>query len=194
MFKKFVDVREKFDEKSYFFNLMAYNIAPTLSGLKPSSILNFPDSKNNMYDLWFKYREETRQKLPIEFCEIKISASNVVVLFYNKENLFNVINDEGNARFLQEQGYKRIYNFDECLNTLKERFQYSCPHEIGIFLGIPIKDVVGFIENKGTNYLLNGYWKVYYDVESAKKTFILYDKSRIRILERIVNDKQKLLM
>ena len=35
------------------------------------------------------------------------------------------------------------------------------PHEIGLLLGYPPEDVIGFIENRGQNPLYIGYWKVY---------------------------------
>ena len=35
------------------------------------------------------------------------------------------------------------------------------PHEIGLFLGYPVEDVLGFIENAGQNCKCCGCWKVY---------------------------------
>ncbi len=31
------------------------------------------------------------------------------------------------------------------------------PHEMGLLLGYPVEDVVGFMENNGKNYLYSGY-------------------------------------
>ena len=50
------------------------------------------------------------------------------------------------------------------------------PHEIGIFLGYPLEDVVGFIENRGWNYTCCGYWKAYGDPAAAQKCFDRYRK------------------
>ncbi len=50
------------------------------------------------------------------------------------------------------------------------------PHEIGFFLGYPAKDVIGFINHKGENYLARGMWKVYDNVEHAEKKFRSYEK------------------
>ena len=52
------------------------------------------------------------------------------------------------------------------------------PHEIGLFLGYPLADVVGFVENKGKNCLCTGFWKVYGDEQEAKKQFARYQKCR----------------
>lgn len=48
------------------------------------------------------------------------------------------------------------------------------PHEIGFFLGYPYEDVLGFIENRGQNYLEVGPWKVYANQNQARRTFARY--------------------
>lgn len=45
------------------------------------------------------------------------------------------------------------------------------PHEIGLFLGYPLEDVQGFIENRAEGYKCVGCWKVYGDEEYAKQEF-----------------------
>lgn len=52
------------------------------------------------------------------------------------------------------------------------------PHEIGVFLGYPLKDVVGFIQNKGKNCKCCGCWKVYSDECEARKKFARYEKCK----------------
>lgn len=48
------------------------------------------------------------------------------------------------------------------------------PHEIGIFLGYPLEDVKGFIENSGRHFKICGQWKVYSDTKRAEKLFAKY--------------------
>ena len=48
------------------------------------------------------------------------------------------------------------------------------PHEIGIFLGYPLADVQGFIQNKGRNYTCCGCWKSYGDPRIARRRFNRY--------------------
>lgn len=45
---------------------------------------------------------------------------------------------------------------EQLLERLSGRISASedFPHEIGLFLGYPVDDVTGFIQNKGRNYLL----------------------------------------
>lgn len=67
-----------------------------------------------------------------------------------------------------------------CFTGLRKRIRCHSEfsHEIGIFLGYSPDDVIGFIQNKGENYLLCGYWKVYGNKERAERTFKNYDKCR----------------
>ncbi len=50
------------------------------------------------------------------------------------------------------------------------------PHEIGVFLGYPLYDVVGFIENQGRNFTCCGCWKAYGDPDAAQQHFAQLNK------------------
>lgn len=50
------------------------------------------------------------------------------------------------------------------------------PHEIGVFLGYPLQDVKGFIENNGRNSKYTGLWKVYGDKAASIRMFEKYRK------------------
>jgi len=52
------------------------------------------------------------------------------------------------------------------------------PHEIGLFLGYPVEDVRGFIEQRGKDCKLSGYWKVYGDEQAARRLFHQFDRCR----------------
>ena len=59
-----------------------------------------------------------------------------------------------------------------CLAQLIERLRASSdfPHEIGLFLGYPPEDVEGFMHNRKACKLC-GIWKVYSNVDAAKRQF-----------------------
>lgn len=68
----------------------------------------------------------------------------------------------GVAEFLHTCGYSAT-DAASALKCLQDRLEKNdgFPHEIGIFLGYPLGDVVGFIENAGKNSKCSGCWKVY---------------------------------
>ena len=84
----------------------------------------------------------------------------------------------GIAALLQEAGYPENVSLEILLSQLERRFETGkdFPHEIGLFLGYPPSDVRGFIEKGARRAKLTGYWKVYSNVEEAKKTFARYRK------------------
>ena len=76
------------------------------------------------------------------------------------------------ASILERYGYK-FKNADRCVVDLARRLNSSSefPHEIGLFLGYPPLDVDGFIKHPNEGYCEVGYWKVYSDVENARRAF-----------------------
>ena len=94
---------------------------------------------------------------------------------------------------LRQAGYpvlaNRPLNLVALLSHLKKRLSQSegFPHEIGLFLGYPLEDVIGFCRHKGEGCKLCGYWKVYGDVESARKSFALFDRCRELLFSHLLS-------
>ena len=85
----------------------------------------------------------------------------------------------GVLELLERYGYENS-DIESCMNHLKYRLlNCSCfPHEIGVFLGYPLEDVKGFIDNKGKNCESCGVWKVYCDREEKDKLFQKFIKCK----------------
>ena len=69
-----------------------------------------------------------------------------------------------------------IHSLSACLDHLDKRMEETdFPHEIGIFLGYPLSDVLGFINNETCCCM--GAWKVYSPkkAEYFKSLFKLFD-------------------
>lgn len=79
-------------------------------------------------------------------------------------------------KFLRNSGYEG-FDVGAALSTLRVHLSDGdFPHEIGVFLGYPLDDVIGFIRNKGQNCKCTGCWKVYCNECEAVKTFARYKK------------------
>ena len=48
-----------------------------------------------------------------------------------------------------------------------------------------MEDVKDFIRKQGKDFLCNGYWKVYHDVEEARRQFRRFDRCRDSLLARL---------
>ena len=151
--------------------------APTLAGMKPGSIFCFNHSP----------LEVSRQKvcqwnkqlapfgLTVQILLERPSSSSVIVFVYRHNRLEQMLSDDAYQSFLAQAGYERT-NLDDLLEQLAQRLrtQPEFPHEIGVFLGYPLRDVIGFIENHGRNFTCCGFWKSYGDPAEMQVCFACY--------------------
>lgn len=177
---------EGFNDKDFLLSTIIYSISPTLAGVKVSSLVNFNKIKNrNLYDIWEKYKEDVIKTLKVDYFELKKTKDMCVVIFYNKYKLKYILLNKKNQRFLEKFNYKNFDSTTECLEKLKSRYENLCPHEIGIFLGYPLKDVIDFVECPNKKCLLLGYWKVYNDIKNAEIKFSKYDSIKDKVINLI---------
>lgn len=181
----FLNLLNNLPDQEYLLSIIAYGAAPTIREEKPSSLMTFTKNKRNLYDLWKTLKLDVCSKLNLEFVQLRDKQASVRVLFYRRKLLDEHINRNSCRVFLNKMGYSEAMTLDECINKLKLRFEHICPHEIGVFLGIPVEDVVGFIRHKGENSLLCSYWKVYHNPHLARILFECYDKAREDVRESI---------
>ncbi len=147
------------------------NCAPTLASLKTGSLFNCAlcgkcELKENLSE-WGGVLYSSG----IRFFVLKEDEKSALVYVYRAGALGKILEDARVRSFLKKCGYTD-FSTEAVLKKLKERFS----HEIGIFLGYPLGDVIGFIQNSGKNCKCTGCWKVYCDECSAKKTFDKFKK------------------
>ena len=98
-----------------------------------------------------------------------------------------VLFDSDNRNFLNKRGYY-YKTVSQAIALLKEKLiENDFPHEIGIFLGYPLSDVLGFINNEPCCCM--GAWKVYSPkkAEYFKSLFKLFDHVRDQFIYAIEN-------
>ncbi len=156
---------------------LAFHTAPSLLGIKCANLISIKKADFNIQEhIEYFNRKTASRKLKMRI--ICTYTDRVLILIYSEHLLENQLSQHRNI--LIEYGYPKNFTTDSALEKLSEHIKNNSqfPHEIGIFLGYPIEDVLGFIENKGENYVFSGYWKVYGDAEKARRTFSNYDKCR----------------
>jgi hypothetical protein len=110
---------------------------------------------------------------------LRQSENGPLVFVFDREQLEKTITAKTAGAVLSGLGYPAGAPVTVALTHLRKQFAGDTfPHEIGLFLGYPVEDVLGFVEHRGRNYKLCGYWKVYGDVERAKMCFRQYDACR----------------
>ncbi|WP_035290338.1 DUF3793 family protein [Clostridium sp. KNHs214] len=180
--KKYIKIMNNVNELEYLLFTIVYNASPAIAGEKASSLLVFRNNGKNLYKLWLENKEEIQNNLKLRYFTLKNTHDTCVVLFYNEDMLNKILQERKTQRFLKRFNYSNFNSTLSCLRLLKERYEYACPHEIGIFLGYPLEDVVDFIECPNKQCLLRGYWKVYNNEEFAKDRFYIYDSIKSKVL------------
>ena len=169
-------------ERAGFERTLAVHSAPALLGVKCANLISIQVSKcsPSEYATEFERRSGLRMRI---LCRCR----ERVLLYVYHETLLDLQLSRPEIRtFLAQYGYTKHMSADDMLSRLSERMECgSFPHEIGIFLGYPLPDVQGFIENEGRNCLLCGYYKVYSDPERAQRTFANYDRCRDILCDKL---------
>ena len=167
---------------------IAYHCAPALAGIKPANIVSCQKSKNNnIYPELEKLNSELNCKdIYLEvLCECE---KRLLVMVYRKALLERYLNDRANKAFLAKYGYSQAISTESHLETLKSRMEFdSFPHEIGVFLGYPLRDIHCFINHRDRGCLLCGEWKVYHNVPKAEKLFKRYRSCRKALSKRVAS-------
>lgn len=151
--------------------------APTLAGLKTGSL--FVCDYKDKYDLLDEIREFNSVLLPkgVRLISMRIQNGKALIYVYRMSSLKADLEDKRAFKVLNERGYP-CERHSECISCLKEHINAKehFPHEVGLFLGYPPEDVIGFIENDAKNYKYCGMWKVYGNISKAKETFATFKK------------------
>lgn len=170
---------------------IAYHCATTIVGLKCSNLLNCNVKKHGDIKRKIRKLEKKFAGTNIVFKEIN-KNKQTLLLVYQPEMIEEVLSNINVINFLSTYGYPSYDdNLFEFIEILSERIISLAvfPHEIGIFLGYPLEDVVGFIENRECKF--SGFWKVYGDVNKAKYMFAKFENCRTHIMN-LVYDGQEL--
>lgn len=162
-----------------FEQLLVTHCSPTLAGLKIASLFSLDyQGETQLFSLLASWRERLEENgLTLEILR-KRGGKALIYVYWR--NCLNVLLKEDRIReILAACGY---HGFSEgaALAELKGRIagEECFPHEIGLFLGYPLHDVMGFIKNRGKNCCMCGYWKVYGNEYQARQTFEAYTRCR----------------
>jgi hypothetical protein len=173
------------EEEKYLLTYIASRIAPTLINVKPSSLVSINNHARNNINNWDKNKDSICRILNVNYFELGKTEKHANILFYKEVETIETIERAENKCFLNSMGYNSARSLEDLLQLFEQRFKVMFPHEIGIILGYPFEDVRDFIKNKGANYLLRGYWKVYHNPHRAIRIFNEYDKAKAIILNAI---------
>lgn len=157
--------------------LIVQHCSPTLAGIKTGSLFNcsYTDDEQIKEDIRALNRSLGKKGLRVLL--LRARNKRALVYIYRPAQLCRDLRNATAHRLLAERGYS-VQKPEQCIPQLVRRISLEdeFPHEIGLFLGYPPEDVSGFIENHAGGCKCVGIWKVYDDVDTAKKLFAKYKK------------------
>ena len=156
--------------------LIVRQASPTLAGLKTGSLFTVPYRSET--ELIADVAEMNRRLAPkgVQMRLLRVRRRALLYL-YRPGYLSRDFSRADVAALLRQFGYA-AEDPERCLERLHSRMESGedFPHEIGLFLGYPAEDVRGFIEGREADCKAVGAWKVYGDVDAAKRRFTQFEK------------------
>lgn len=158
-------------------NLVIRYASPTLAGLKTA----------NMFTCHVSCRQQLTREIArvnkvlvpkgLRLIPLKFLNDRVLLYLYRPKFLERDLQSEEAAGILRKAGYPPE-DAALCLKRIirKMKDQEAFPHEIGLFLGYPAEDVLGFMQHRHEGCKCVGAWRVYGDEKKAQKKFASYRK------------------
>lgn len=169
--------------RTQFDRILAQHCAPTLAGIKAASMVALP--AKSMADLqpFFQRYEQCFECKGLKVLELRQQKRHVLLLLYRPVVLQRLLRRPLAQQILASCGYPEGADLKPLLAKLISRIKAAddFPHEIGLFLGYPPKDVEGFIRCQGKDFCHCGFWKVYSNEKAVRRLFQCYDKCIKRV-------------
>jgi hypothetical protein len=154
--------------------------SPVMMKVKPAMLVRisncFKVRAFQAYEIFCSHQQAILDVLDLDYMIMKNNGKDMQVLFYDSETLSSVLATDKAKDFLKIMGYATGFTTVEYLEELRSRFtSRDFPHEIGIFLGYPLKDVKGFINDYDSGFSVNqGRWRIFGDAGESLHTMSRY--------------------
>lgn len=150
--------------------------SPTLASLKTASLFTLEFSRREELNGVLREWNKRLSDKGVTMLALREADHRALIYVFRRNRLREALACPKIKGFLQNSGYDGS-GIGAALSTLRGHLSDGdFPHEIGVFLGYPLDDVIGFIRNKGRNCKCAGCWKVYCNECEAVKTFARYKK------------------
>lgn len=169
---------------------LVFGSAEVLAGVKPANLVRISNRTfacgRNMYDLWHEYGAELMAQSELEAIALHSTSNSTLLLLFEPALLKRRLNSRSAVTFLRALGYSQNRDFCAVLNQLEARFGGGeLPHEIGVFLGYPLKDVAAFMGRKKLPVSSQRLWKIYGRGHRSEALADLYQRHHTRVATQL---------
>jgi len=177
------------ETRSCFAAYLAMEGAEVVEGEKPGNLVNLVNRDRscglNPYRLWKECGTELLSGTGLTALELIDRGDSMLIYLYRIDLLREIMSRRGVTIILGRQGYQPD-DLQGTLHQLRERLQSGAfPHEIGIFLGYPLKDVLAFMGQIRLAFSCQGPWKIYGDPVPSLELACRYRECRWKMADRL---------
>jgi hypothetical protein len=185
------DVAGRFDDpRECLASFLALETAEVIAGEKPANLLGIANRRRpcgrNLYTLWKERGTEVLAESGLAVRELADRGDSILLLIYRPEALGGLVRRPSASAVLARTGYGDVSDLDRVLGELTSRMGGdSFPHEIGVFLGYPLKDVAAFMGLVRIPFACQGPWKIFGNPRESLRLAEVFRCCRDRMAERL---------
>ena len=154
--------------------ILAEHCAATLAGIKTGNLFRVSISGPNMLRKELRKWNRILNGKGLRLIPVRYGDDFALLYLYRQEHLMRDLRDPMALDILRSLGY-RTGKYSSMVAQLVGRMRKEgFPHEVGLFLGYPPADVMGFLRDPHSGVKCVGCWKVYGDAEQAEKKFAAF--------------------
>ncbi|HXE95569.1 MAG TPA: DUF3793 family protein [Dongiaceae bacterium] len=181
------DISARFsDPRDCLVSFLALEAAEILAGAKPANLISIANRERscgrNLYLLWKQWGQSVIEESGLECYELADRGESLLLLIYHPSSLAELLRRPNVTAILRRAGYPVPAAPEKLLRVLAARFTVeSFPHEIGVFLGYPLKDVLGFLGWARIPFTCQGPWRIYGAAAESLRLAELHRECRCRM-------------
>ncbi|MBP1758183.1 MAG: hypothetical protein H6Q61_432 [Firmicutes bacterium] len=140
------------------------NIGVVYLGVKPAEIIHVSREK---------FHRCTLLRNQLEFRVLEMTQDKIKLFVFHRQRLEEILNKKNIHNHLKKLGYGEEFDLDAYVATLVGRLRSNgiFPHEIGFFLGYPVKDVLSFMGLIDLPLVKTMGWRMYGDTRISEELY-----------------------
>ena len=153
-----------------------------LAEVKPANLISLVNRTRpcgrNLYQLWQHHHDELALRIAdLTFIVLQTTSQALLLFCYKHSYLDQQLSHAGIRTLLHKAGYDKTASCNALVAELCRRIEKndSFPHEIGLFIGYPAKDVAAFMGLVNLPFTCQGPWKIY---GNPLQSLVLADQHR----------------
>lgn len=185
------DLSSKFaDQKECLASYLALEAAEVLEGAKPANLISIANRSRscgrNLYELWQRWGAEVLAGSGLSVMALADRGDSVLLLLFSPVAIRDLLQRPNVNAVLKKAGYGGLSCAELVLGELAARMADGAfPHEIGVFLGYPLKDVAAFMGLVNLPFSCQGPWRIFGNPRDSLQLAETYRCCRLKMAARL---------